>query len=66
MQIEELSLPGIRRLLKRFEAAANKNQNQRSKYPDDPTKCVGPPGAYVILTDYCSDSLTQKQTLTPH
>lgn len=39
-QIEELSLPGIRRLLKRFEAAANKNQNQRSKYPDDPTKCV--------------------------
>ncbi|EPT03786.1 hypothetical protein FOMPIDRAFT_1046816 [Fomitopsis schrenkii] len=38
--IEELSMPGIRRLLKRFEAAANKNQNQRSKYPDDPTKFI--------------------------
>ncbi|KZT74381.1 DUF1716-domain-containing protein [Daedalea quercina L-15889] len=38
--LEELSLPGIRRLLKRFEAAANKNQDQRSKYPDDPAKFI--------------------------
>lgn len=38
--LEELSLPGIRRLLLRFERAANKNQDQRSKYPDDPTKFI--------------------------
>ncbi|KAH9938158.1 DUF1716-domain-containing protein [Fomitopsis serialis] len=38
--LEELSLPGIRRLLKRFEATVNKNQDQRSKYADDPTKFI--------------------------
>lgn len=42
-------MPGIRRLLKRFEAAANKNQNQRSKYPDDPTKCANPTAAESVL-----------------
>ncbi|PCH41028.1 DUF1716-domain-containing protein [Wolfiporia cocos MD-104 SS10] len=38
--LEELSLPGVKRLLLRFERAANKNQDQRSKYPDDPTKFI--------------------------
>ncbi|KZT12457.1 DUF1716-domain-containing protein [Laetiporus sulphureus 93-53] len=38
--LEELSLPGVRRLLLRFERAANRNQDQRSKYPDDPTKFI--------------------------
>jgi beta-catenin-like protein 1 len=37
-QLEELSITGIRRLLLRFERAVNKNQDQRSKYPDDPSK----------------------------
>jgi beta-catenin-like protein 1 len=37
-QLEELSITGVRRLLLRFERAVNKNQDQRSKYPDDPSK----------------------------
>lgn len=37
---EELSITGIRRLLLRFERAFNKNQDQRSKYPDDPSKFI--------------------------
>ena len=39
-QLEEMTITGVRRLLTRFERAANKNQDQRSKYPSDPTKCV--------------------------
>ena len=39
-QSEMLSSGGIKRLLLRLERAANKNQAQRSKYPDDPTKWV--------------------------
>ena len=39
-QIEEVSLPGIRRTLLRLERAINKNQDQRSKYPNDPTKFI--------------------------
>ena len=39
-QIEEVSLPGIRRTLLKLERAINKNQDQRSKYPDDPTKFI--------------------------
>ena len=35
-----LTLPGIRRTLLRFERAAARNQDHRSKWPDDPTKCV--------------------------
>ena len=35
-----MNITGIRKLLLRLERAANKNQDQRSKYPDDPTKCV--------------------------
>ena len=35
-----MNIIGIRKLLLRLERAANKNQDQRSKYPDDPTKCV--------------------------
>ncbi|KAH9179717.1 DUF1716-domain-containing protein [Lactarius sanguifluus] len=37
---ETLSPSGIKRLLLRLERAANKNQVQRSKYPDDPTKFI--------------------------
>ncbi len=42
VQPSQLSLSGIRRTLLQFERAVNKNQDQRSKYPDDPTKCVAP------------------------
>jgi beta-catenin-like protein 1 len=35
---EEMSVPVIRRLLSRFEKAIRSNENQRSKYPDDPSK----------------------------
>ncbi|KAI9467002.1 DUF1716-domain-containing protein [Lactarius psammicola] len=37
---ETLSPSGIKKLLLRLERAANKNQVQRSKYPDDPTKFI--------------------------
>ncbi|KAI6119300.1 Catenin-beta-like protein [Pisolithus croceorrhizus] len=37
---EEIALPSIRRTLARFERAVNKNQDQRSKYPDDPAKFI--------------------------
>ncbi|KAI0254679.1 DUF1716-domain-containing protein [Lactifluus subvellereus] len=37
---EMLSPSGIKKLLLRLERAANKNQAQRSKYPDDPTKFI--------------------------
>ncbi|KIY74135.1 DUF1716-domain-containing protein [Cylindrobasidium torrendii FP15055 ss-10] len=36
----ELDITAIRRVLLRFERAANKNQDQRSKYPDDPTRFI--------------------------
>ncbi|PIL37143.1 hypothetical protein GSI_00835 [Ganoderma sinense ZZ0214-1] len=38
--LEEMTATGVRRLLTRFERASNKNQDQRSKYPDDPTKFI--------------------------
>ncbi|KAJ8503048.1 hypothetical protein ONZ45_g11193 [Pleurotus djamor] len=38
--IEIMSLAAVKRMLLRFERAANKNQDQRSKYPDDPTKFI--------------------------
>ncbi|KAI0335461.1 DUF1716-domain-containing protein [Cubamyces sp. BRFM 1775] len=38
--LEEMNATTVRRLLTRFERAANKNQDQRSKYPDDPTKFI--------------------------
>ncbi|KAI0677614.1 Catenin-beta-like protein [Trametes maxima] len=38
--LEEMNAVTARRLLTRFERAANKNQDQRSKYPDDPTKFI--------------------------
>ncbi|KAF8261390.1 Catenin-beta-like protein [Lactarius quietus] len=37
---ETLSASGVKKLLLRLERAANKNQVQRSKYPDDPTKFI--------------------------
>ena len=37
-----MNITSARRLLLRFERAVNKNQDQRSKYPDDPTKYVSP------------------------
>ncbi|KAF9075754.1 DUF1716-domain-containing protein [Rhodocollybia butyracea] len=36
----ELTITGIRRTLLKFERAVNKNQDHRSKYPDDPTKFI--------------------------
>ncbi|KIJ56815.1 hypothetical protein M422DRAFT_218491 [Sphaerobolus stellatus SS14] len=39
-EVDDLTAPGIRRLLLRFERAMKKNQDQRSKYPDDPTKFI--------------------------
>lgn len=33
-------MPAIRRLLLKLERAINKNQDQRSKYPNDPTKFI--------------------------
>ncbi|KAJ8698451.1 hypothetical protein PTI98_005159 [Pleurotus ostreatus] len=38
--LQIMSLAAVKRLLLRFERAANKNQDQRSKYPDDPTKFI--------------------------
>ncbi|TBU40110.1 Catenin-beta-like protein [Dichomitus squalens] len=38
--LDEMTITGVRRLLTRFERAANKNQDHRSKYPDDPTKFI--------------------------
>ncbi|KAL1946803.1 hypothetical protein VTO73DRAFT_14907 [Trametes versicolor] len=38
--LDEMSAVTVRRLLTRFERAANKNQDQRSKHPDDPTKFI--------------------------
>jgi beta-catenin-like protein 1 len=35
-----MNITAVRRLLLRFERAEKKNQDQRSKYPDDPTKYV--------------------------
>lgn len=37
-QPEEVTITSIRRTLLRLERAVNKNQDQRSKYPDDPSK----------------------------
>ncbi|OCB84372.1 DUF1716-domain-containing protein [Sanghuangporus baumii] len=37
---EGLVITRIRRMLLRFERAADKNQDQRSKYPDDPSKFI--------------------------
>ncbi|KAG9317673.1 Catenin-beta-like protein [Chiua virens] len=37
---EEVTITSIRRTLLRLERAVNKNQDQRSKYPDDPTKFI--------------------------
>ncbi|KIP10420.1 hypothetical protein PHLGIDRAFT_125614 [Phlebiopsis gigantea 11061_1 CR5-6] len=38
--LEDMNLPAVRRVLLRFERAEKKNQDQRSKYPDDPTKFI--------------------------
>jgi beta-catenin-like protein 1 len=38
IQTEALSVTSVRRTLLRFERAVNKNQDQRSKYPDKPEK----------------------------
>ncbi|KIJ70518.1 hypothetical protein HYDPIDRAFT_78492 [Hydnomerulius pinastri MD-312] len=37
---EEVTIASIRRTLLRFERAVNKNQDQRSKHPDDPSKFI--------------------------
>ncbi|KAJ3554103.1 hypothetical protein NM688_g3281 [Phlebia brevispora] len=38
--LEEMNITAVRRLLTRFERAMDKNQDQRSKWPDDPTKFI--------------------------
>lgn len=38
--MQQLTITQLRRSLQVFERALNKNQDQRSKYPDDPSKCV--------------------------
>lgn len=40
LKIQELSITNIRKYLLLFDRAVNKNQDQRSKYPDDPSKSV--------------------------
>ncbi|CDO75579.1 hypothetical protein BN946_scf184858.g19 [Trametes cinnabarina] len=40
VDLEAMNAVAVRRLLSRFEKAVNKNQDQRSKYPDDPTKFI--------------------------
>jgi hypothetical protein len=40
IQESELSAVGVRRLLSKLEKAVAKNQDQRSKYPNAPEKCV--------------------------
>ncbi|KIO32831.1 hypothetical protein M407DRAFT_96181, partial [Tulasnella calospora MUT 4182] len=37
---DDLNIAGIRRLLLKFERAIDKNQAQRSKYPNDPSKFI--------------------------
>ncbi|KAJ3778827.1 Catenin-beta-like protein [Lentinula raphanica] len=37
---DELTITGIRRTLLKFERAITKNQDQRSKYPNDPSKFI--------------------------
>ncbi|KAH8830938.1 Catenin-beta-like protein [Flagelloscypha sp. PMI_526] len=37
---DELNITAVRRILLRFQRAVNKNQDQRSKHPDDPTKFI--------------------------
>lgn len=39
-QLDELNITAIRRMLLKFERAVKKNADQRSKFPDDPTKYV--------------------------
>ncbi len=46
-KLEGMTITAVRRLLTRFERAADKNQDQRSKWPDDPTKCVPIPNMPV-------------------
>jgi Catenin-beta-like, Arm-motif containing nuclear len=66
-QAETLSITGIRRLLLRFERAANKNQDQRSKYPDDPAKSVLlSPYFKQLFNLFEIDSLTQRRTWIAH
>ncbi|KAF9567315.1 DUF1716-domain-containing protein [Agrocybe pediades] len=39
-EAQTLTIAQIRKLLLTFERAVNKNQDQRSKYPDDPTRFI--------------------------
>src|ERR1700712_780897 len=36
--MEELNITGVRKMLLKFDRAVKKNQDHRSKYPNDPTK----------------------------
>jgi beta-catenin-like protein 1 len=46
-----LSITHIRKSLLLFERAVNKNQDQRSKYPDDPSKSVLFKNSYFIFAN---------------
>ncbi|KAG8893800.1 hypothetical protein FRB99_001700, partial [Tulasnella sp. 403] len=37
---DDLNIAAVRRILLKFERAIDKNQGQRSKYPDDPSKFI--------------------------
>ncbi|KAF8205017.1 Catenin-beta-like protein [Pholiota molesta] len=39
-EVQQLTITQLRRSLQGFERALNKNQDQRSKYPDDPSKFI--------------------------
>ncbi|KAJ4001132.1 Catenin-beta-like protein [Lentinula boryana] len=40
VESDELTITGIRRTLLKFERAVGKNQDQRSKYPNDPSRFI--------------------------
>jgi hypothetical protein len=65
IQPEKVSLTSIRRTLLRFERAVNKNQDQRSKYPDDPSKYAHFQRQFIdsgLISDR-QDLSTRRQTL---
>ena len=59
-----MSTAQLKRLILRFERAADKNQQQRAKFTDDPAKCVqlDPIATQTQCSDtYAADSLTPRQ-----
>lgn len=48
-QAPELNTVGVRKLLSKLEKAVAKNQDQRSKYPNAPEKCVKWPRFWLVF-----------------